>query len=62
MRDDLTIYSFMSEDDIDGLDITFEYAVITTRFSSHLEVFEDAELVYEVRRGGALLAVVRKLP
>lgn len=61
-RDDLTIYSFMSEDDIDGLDVTFEYAVITTRFSSHLDVFEDAELVYEVRRGGALLAVVRKLP
>lgn len=60
-REDLYIYSFISENDLIGMDESFEYAVISTRFFSHLNVFEDAPVVYEVRRHGVLLAVVKKL-
>lgn len=60
-REDLDVYSFTSDKDIEGSSLTFEYAVISTRFSSHLWVFPDAPVVYEVRKGGALLAVVKQL-
>lgn len=61
-REDLTVYSFASEDELLGSNETFEYAVISTRFFSHLDVFKDAPVVYEVRKDGTLLAVVKKLP
>ncbi|NOH04245.1 MAG: hypothetical protein HND47_20855 [Chloroflexi bacterium] len=60
-REDLDIYSFGSEDDLRESGLAFEYAVISTRFSSHLGSFKDAPVVYEVRINGALLAVVKKL-
>lgn len=60
-RNDLDVYGFVSEDDVLKSDLVFEYAVITTRFSSHLEIFEEKPVVFEVRRNGALLAVVKKL-
>lgn len=60
-RYDLDVYSFGSEEDVRGSSLTFEYAVISTRFFSHLGVFPDAPVVFEVRKGGALLAVVKKL-
>ena len=60
-REDLDVYSFTSDEDIEGSSLTFEYAVISTRFSSNLWVFPDAPVVYEVRKGGALLAVVKQL-
>ena len=60
-RGDLTIYSFSSDDDISATGETFEYAVITTRFFSHQGVLNDALVVYEVRKRGVLLAVVKKL-
>lgn len=60
-REDLTVYSFASEDDLNNSNEIFEYAVISTRFFSHLYIFKDAPVVYEVRKDGALLAVVKKL-
>ena len=60
-RADLDVYSFGSDEDIRGNSISFEYAVITTRFFSHLGVFPNAPVVYEVRKDGALLTVVKKL-
>lgn len=61
-RSDLTIYSFSSESDIEEMSETFEYAVITTRFDSNMGVFRNSPVVYEIRKNGALLAVVKKLP
>lgn len=55
--DDLTVYSFSSDEDISATGETFEYAIITTRFFSHLGVLNDAPVVYEVRKRGVLLAV-----
>ena len=60
-RDDITVYSFSSEDDLKNTDLKFDYAVITTRFDSHLGVFKDAPVVYEIRKDGALLAVIKKI-
>lgn len=60
-RDDLDVYGFASESSLEGLPISFEYAVLSTRFDSHLGVFPDALVVFEVKRGNALLAVVKKL-
>ncbi len=60
-RDDLDVYSFGSDTDLQGSSLTFEYAVVSTRFFSHLGVLPDAPVVFEVRKGGALLAVVKKL-
>lgn len=60
-REDLDVYSFTSDEEIEGSSLTFEYAVISTRFSSHLEILKDAPVVYEVRKNGVLLAVVKKL-
>ncbi len=60
-REDLDVYGFGSDQDVSGSDLSFEYAIISTRFFSHLGVFPDAPVVHEVRKGGALLAVVKKL-
>ena len=56
-RDDITVFDFNSEDELVG---SFDYAVITTRFDNHLNLFKDAEVVYEVRKNGVLLAMVKK--
>jgi hypothetical protein len=60
-REDLDVYAFASEADLAGSTLSFEYTVISTRFDSHLGGFPDSPVVFEVRRGGALLAVVKKL-
>lgn len=60
-REDLDVYSFGSDADLQGSSLAFEYAVVSTRFFSHLGVLPDAPVVFEVRKGGALLAVVKKL-
>lgn len=60
-REDQDVYAFMADSDLENSPVTFEYAVISTRFASHLAVLKDAPVVYEVRKGGALLAVVKKL-
>lgn len=60
-RDDLDVYSFSADEDLQGNSLAFEYAVISTRFFSHLGVLPDAPVVFEVRKGGALLAVVKEL-
>lgn len=56
-RKDLYVWDFSSDD----LEETYDYAVITTRFNSHLSLFPNAETVYEVRKDGVLLSVVKKL-
>lgn len=60
-RNDLDVYSYGSDEDVRGGSLTFEYAIISTRFFSHLYGFPNAPVVYEVRKDGALLAVVKKL-
>ena len=60
-RDDLDVYAYMADDEVEKSDLKFEYAVITTRFFTNNASFPDAPVVYEVRRDGALLAVVKKL-
>lgn len=57
-RDDLAVYDFNTEEEVTE---PFAYAVITTRFDMHKNMFKDAEVVYEVRKSGVLLAVVKKL-
>lgn len=57
-RDDLAVYDFNIDEEVDG---AFAYAVITTRFDMHKNMFKDAEVVFEVRKSGVLLAVVKKL-
>ena len=60
-REDLDVYGFGSEEDLQASSLAFEYAVISTRFFSHVGVLPDAPVVFEVRKGGALLAVVKEL-
>lgn len=60
-RKDLTVFAFGSEDEIENSGEIFEYAVITSRYSMHQGILQDAEVVYEVRKNGALLAVVKKM-
>lgn len=57
-REDITVFDFNTEDEIAE---AYDYAVITTRFDNHLHLFKYAEVVYEVRKSGVLLAVVKKL-
>ena len=57
-REDLQIYGFSSEDQIKEI---YDYAVITTRFDTHLSIFPNAKTVFEVRKNGVLFAVVKKL-
>ncbi len=57
-RDDLAVYDFNLEEEVTE---PFAYAVITTRFDMHKSMFKDAEVVFEVRKDGVLLAVVKKL-
>lgn len=57
-RNDLSVYDFNLEDEVHQ---PFDYAVITTRFNQNIEQFKDAEIVYEVKKDGVLLAVVKKL-
>jgi len=56
-RKDLFVWDFSSDD----LEENYDYAVITTRFDSHLSLFPNAETVFEVRKDGVILAVVKKL-
>lgn len=56
-RADLTVFDF----DTDDLPNSYEYAVITTRFDNHIHLYRNAEVVFEVKKNGALLAVVKKL-
>lgn len=60
-REDLDIYAFTADAEIESQEIPFEYAVISTRFASHLDILQDAPVVFEVRRNGALLSVVKQL-
>ncbi|NWF64844.1 MAG: hypothetical protein HXY38_11115 [Chloroflexi bacterium] len=60
-REDLDVYAYVEDADLEGSDISFEYAVISTRFSSHLDTLPDAPIVFEVKKAGALLAVVKRL-
>ncbi len=60
-RKDLTVFAFGSEDEIENSGEIFEYAVITSRYAMHQDILQDAEVVYEVRKNGALLAVVKKM-
>jgi hypothetical protein len=57
-RKDLRIYGFDSENAIQE---AYDYAVISTRYNSHITILSNAEIVYEVRKNGVLLAVVKKL-
>lgn len=57
VRQDLTVFDF----DTDDVEKLYEYAVITTRFDNHIHLFTDAEVVFEVRKKGVLLAVVKKI-
>ncbi len=57
-RKDLRIYGFNLEDAIQG---TYDYAIISTRYNSHLTILPNAEIVYEVRKNGVLLCVIKKL-
>lgn len=57
-RNDLAVFDFNSEDEIHE---AYDYAVISTRFDNHINLFQTAEIVFEVRKNGVLLAVVKKL-
>jgi len=57
-RKDLSIYDFNSQDEINE---PYDYAVISTRFGSDLSIFPEAKVVYEVKKNGVLLSVVKKL-
>jgi hypothetical protein len=57
-RKDLLIYGLESGNAIQE---TYDYAVISTRYNSHISNLPNAEIVYEVRKNGVLLAVVKKL-
>ncbi len=54
---DLIVWDFSSDD----IPEVYDYGVITTRFDNHLFLFPNAETVYEVRKDGVLLSVVKKL-
>lgn len=60
-REDLDVYAYMADEEVKQSSLEFEYVVITTRFFSNVASFPDAPVVYEVRKDGALLAVVKKL-
>lgn len=60
-RKDLNIYAFSTDSDVETAGVQFEYAVISTRFDSNLSVLPEAPMAFEVRKNGALLAVVKKL-
>ena len=57
-RKDIAVFDFNLEEEIVE---PYEYAIITTRFDNHINLFKDAEVVYEVRKNGTVLAVVKKL-
>ncbi len=57
-RNDLQVYGFSSESQIQEM---YDYVVVTTRFDANLSIFPTAEIVFEVRKNGVLLAVVKKL-
>ena len=57
-RKDLIVESYNPEKASQG---GYDYAVISTRYDSHLTTLPEAEVVYEVRKNGVLLAVVKKL-
>ena len=58
-RKDLVVESYNPEKATQG---GYDYIVISTRYDAHLSYLPDAEIVYEVRKNGVLLAVVKKLP
>ncbi len=57
VRPDLTVFDF----DTDDVEDLYEYAVITTRFDNHIHLFPESETVFEVRKSGVLLAVIKEL-
>ena len=56
VRDDLKIYSSGEADRANH----YEYVVTTTRYDLDKTVYPDAEIVYRVARGDAVLAVIKK--
>jgi hypothetical protein len=58
VRKDIQVYGFSSEDQIHD---TYDYVVISTRFGMNQVIFPNAKTVFEVRKNGVLLAVVKKL-
>ena len=52
------IYGFEAENAIKE---TYDYAVISTRYNSHISFLPNAEIVFEVRKNGVLLCVIKKL-
>jgi hypothetical protein len=57
-RKDIRIFGFDSENAIQG---DYDYALISTRYNAHLAILPDAEVVYEARKNGVLLCVIKKL-
>ncbi len=57
-RKDLRIFGFDSENAIQG---DYDYVLISTRYNAHLTILPDAEVIYEVRKNGVLLCVIKKL-
>jgi hypothetical protein len=55
-REDLKIYS---SGEIERAE-SYEYVVSTTRYDLDKKYFADAKVVYEIKRGNAILAVIKK--
>ncbi|MDP1714413.1 MAG: hypothetical protein Q8L41_06655 [Anaerolineales bacterium] len=60
-REDLLVHLIVWDFSSDDIPEVYDYAVITTRFDNHLFLFQNAETVFEVRKDGVLLSVVKKL-
>jgi len=58
LRDDLNLYSTYEAERAEY----YDYVVSTTRYDLDLKSYPDAEVVYQVQRGGGLLAVIKHIP
>jgi hypothetical protein len=56
LRDDLKMFSPYEVERAEH----YDYAVLTTRYNLDLKEYPDAEIIYKIERGGALLTVIKK--
>jgi hypothetical protein len=55
-REDLIVNSQSSYTDV----VSYDYIVVTTRFNKDQTIYPDAEIIYKIERGNAVLTVIKK--